>query len=95
MVQKWPNDRSSHISCLREREQQVITLYYEEELTMKQIAGRLEVDESRVSQIHSAALARLRMSIGSLLHPRRATSTDAPQFTFQAKESGTRHTPAN
>jgi RNA polymerase sigma factor for flagellar operon FliA len=83
------------VSCLREREQQVITLYYEEELTMKQIAGRLEVDESRVSQIHSAALARLRMSIGSLLHPRRATSTDAPQFTFQAKESGTRHTPAN
>jgi RNA polymerase sigma factor for flagellar operon FliA len=79
------------VSCLREREQQVITLYYEEELTMKQIAGRLELDESRVSQIHSAALARLRMSIGSLLHPRRATSTVAPQFTFQAKESGPRH----
>jgi RNA polymerase sigma factor for flagellar operon FliA len=79
------------VSCLREREQQVITLYYEDELTMKQIAGRLKVDESRVSQIHSAALARLRMSIGSLLHPRRATSTVAPQFTFQAKESGPRH----
>jgi len=53
------------VSCLREREQQVITLYYEEELTMKQIAERLNVDESRISQIHSAALARLRMSIGT------------------------------
>jgi RNA polymerase sigma factor FliA len=53
------------VSCLREREQQVISLYYEEELTMKQIAERLDVDESRVSQIHSAALTRLRMSIGS------------------------------
>jgi len=79
------------VSCLREREQQVIILYYEEELTMKQIAERLNVDESRVSQIHSAALARLRMRIGSLLRPRSATSTVGPQSTFQAKESGPRH----
>jgi RNA polymerase sigma factor for flagellar operon FliA len=56
------------VSFLREREQQVITLYYEEELTMKQIAERLQVDESRVSQIHAAALARLRMSVYSPLH---------------------------
>jgi RNA polymerase sigma factor for flagellar operon FliA len=51
------------VSCLRAREQQVITLYYEEELTMKQIADRLEVHESRVSQIHATALARLRTSL--------------------------------
>ena len=78
------------VSCLREREQQVITLYYEEELTMKEIAERLQVDESRVSQIHAAALGRLRMSVGSLLHPRRATCTGL-QLTFQAKESGLSH----
>jgi RNA polymerase sigma factor for flagellar operon FliA len=54
------------VSCLREREQQVITLYYEEELTMKQIAERLQVDESRVSQIHATALVRLRTSLYTL-----------------------------
>jgi RNA polymerase sigma factor for flagellar operon FliA len=76
------------VFCLREREQQVIGLYYEEALTMKEIAERLQVDESRVSQIHAGAQARLRMSVGSLLNPRRATSTVSPQLTFRAKESG-------
>ena len=76
------------VSCLRVREQQVIALYYKEELTMKEIAKRLEVDESRVSQIHAAALARLRMSVSSLLHPCRVTPTHGSQFTCQASESG-------
>jgi RNA polymerase sigma factor for flagellar operon FliA len=62
------------LSCLGEREQQVIILYYQHEVTMKQIADRLEVDESRVSQLHSAALARLRTSVNSLLNPRNAIS---------------------
>lgn len=44
------------LSCLCGREQQIIILYYHQELTMKQIADRPEMDESRVSQIHSAAL---------------------------------------
>ena len=79
------------VSCLRVREQQVIALYYKEELTMKEIAKRLEVDESRVSQIHAAALARLRMSVSSLLHPRRVTPTHGSQFTCQASESGPRN----
>jgi len=79
------------VSFLRVREQQVIALYYKEELTMKEIAKRLEVDESRVSQIHAAALARLRMSVSSLLHPRRVTPTHGPQFTCQASESGPRN----
>ena len=76
------------VSCLREREQQVITLYYEEELTMKQIAGRLE--RRRITH-----LADPFGSVGPIenehRHPRRAISTVAPQFTFQAKESGPRH----
>jgi RNA polymerase sigma factor for flagellar operon FliA len=58
------------LSHLRERERQIITLYYQQELTMKQIADRMNVDESRVSQLHSAALARLKASVNCLMHPR-------------------------
>jgi len=60
------------LSRLRERERQIITLYYQHELTMKQIADRINVDESRVSQLHSAALARLRASVNCLMHPSQA-----------------------
>ena len=60
------------LSHLRERERQIITLYYQQELTMKQIADRLNVDESRVSQLHSAALVRLKASVNALLHPHHA-----------------------
>ncbi len=63
------------LSHLRERERQIITLYYQQELTMKQIADRLNVDESRVSQLHSAALVRLKASVDSLLHPRSAATS--------------------
>jgi RNA polymerase sigma factor for flagellar operon FliA len=62
------------LSHLRERERQIITLYYEQEMTMKQIADRLNVDESRVSQLHSAALVRLKASVESLLRPRPAAT---------------------
>jgi len=58
------------LSCLRERERQIINLYYFEELTMKQIAERLRVDESRVSQLHSAAITRLKSNVSGLLNPR-------------------------
>jgi RNA polymerase sigma factor for flagellar operon FliA len=57
------------LSCLPERERQVISLH-SEGLTMKQIAQLMHVDESRVSQIHSGALVRLKASVNSLLHPR-------------------------
>jgi len=51
------------ITSLSEREQQVISLYYVEQLTMQEIADVLEVRQSRVSQIHSAALAKLRENL--------------------------------
>jgi RNA polymerase sigma factor for flagellar operon FliA len=44
---------------LPQRERLVLSLYYFEELTMKEVGRVLGVDESRVSQIHSAAMARL------------------------------------
>ncbi len=48
------------IEELPEVERLVLSLYYYEELTMKEIGLVLEVSESRVSQIHSAALLRIR-----------------------------------
>ena len=48
------------LSELPEREKQVLVLYYYEELTMKEVGAVLGVGESRVSQIHSLAITRLR-----------------------------------
>ena len=48
---------------LPEKERMVLTLYYYEELTMREIGLTLGVVESRVSQIHSSAVVRLRASL--------------------------------
>ena len=49
-----------------EKERLVISLYYVDELTMKEIGSILGVNESRVSQIHSKAVGRLRTSLDFL-----------------------------
>ena len=54
------------IDRLPNRERQVIALYYVEELTMKEIGAVLGVTESRVSQIHTQAVIRLRSCLASL-----------------------------
>lgn len=51
------------IEELPERERLVLSLYYFEELTMKEIGTAIGVVESRVSQIHSAAVLRLRSAL--------------------------------
>lgn len=53
------------LMALPERERQVLTLYYYEELTMKEVGAVLGVGESRVSQIHSLAMSRLRARMGT------------------------------
>ena len=57
------------IDELPERERMVLTLYYFEELTMKEIGLTLGVVESRVSQIHSSAVVRLRSALALLAGP--------------------------
>lgn len=52
------------IEKLPEREKKVIFLYYFEELTLKEISKVLEVSESRVSQLHTKAVSRLRANLG-------------------------------
>lgn len=50
----------STISNLPEREALVLSLYYNDELNLKEIGAVLNVSESRISQIHSQALVRLK-----------------------------------
>jgi len=60
---------SRAVGELQPRERQVLSLYYFEELTMKEVGAVLGVGEARVSQIHSAALVRLRARMRSLIEP--------------------------
>ena len=48
------------IAALPEREQLLMGLYYQEELNLKEIGAVLGVSESRVCQLHSQAVSRLR-----------------------------------
>lgn len=54
------------IDQLPERERLVVTLYYYEEMTMKEIGLALGVVESRVSQIHSSAVLHMRSRLAGL-----------------------------
>lgn len=62
--------------ALPERERQILALYYEEELTMAEIGEVIGVCESRVSQLRSLALSRLRASLKEAL---RLESLPAPR----------------
>lgn len=56
---------ADEIDNLSERERQVISMYYLEEMTLKEIGSVLSITESRVSQIHAQALNRLMVRIKS------------------------------
>lgn len=53
------------LEILTENEKKVITLYYYEELTLKEISRILEVSESRISQLHTKALQKMKNKLGS------------------------------
>lgn len=55
------------IQQLTEKERKVILLYYYEELTLKEISKILTVSESRVSQLHTKALAKMQKSLGGYM----------------------------
>jgi RNA polymerase sigma factor for flagellar operon FliA len=52
------------IDKLSDKEKNVVTLYYYEELTLKEISRIMGVSESRISQIHSKAVMKLGMKLG-------------------------------
>ncbi len=58
---------SETLELLTEKERRVILLYYYEELTLKEISNILEVSESRVSQLHTKALLKMRKRMGNYM----------------------------
>lgn len=52
------------LQMLTDKEQKIITLYYYEELTLKEIANVLEVSESRISQLHTRAIGKMKTKLG-------------------------------
>jgi len=72
------------IERLPERERQILALYYEEELTLAEIGAVIGVGESRVSQLRSLAISRLRtwlresMTGGATIPPRTHRAAGAP-----------------
>lgn len=52
------------LEILTEKEKKVILLYYYEEMTLKEISNILEVSESRISQLHTKALGKMKKSMG-------------------------------
>lgn len=53
------------LETLTEKEKKVIILYYYEDLTLKEISSILEVSESRISQLHTKALQKMRFKLGN------------------------------
>lgn len=52
------------LDLLTEKERKVIMLYYYEELTLKEISNILEVSESRISQLHTKGLQKMKTKMG-------------------------------
>lgn len=56
------------MQMLTEKEQKVILLYYYEDLTLKEISRVLEVSESRISQLHTKALQKMKKKMGPYMN---------------------------
>ncbi len=78
-------------ALLPDREQTVLSLYYEHEMTMKQIGERMGIDESRVSQIHSAAISHMRSKVRKTLQP---TQQGLASLSLVAASNGNGHASA-
>lgn len=81
------------ISRMPEREQLILSLYYQQELTMKEVAEIVGIGVSRVSQIHAAAMVTLRASLGHLSERTTSTLDISPTVchTRTACKSGGNH----
>lgn len=61
--QELIGDLAASIRDLPDREQLILSLYYKEELTMREVSEVLGISESRVCQLHARALSRLRVGV--------------------------------
>jgi RNA polymerase sigma factor for flagellar operon FliA len=62
-IKEIKNSLAEHIERLPEKERLVVSMYYSDEMTMKEIGKVLDITESRVSQIHSQAVIHLRSKL--------------------------------
>lgn len=62
--QELKENLSAAIEKLSDKEKMVISLYYFEDLTLKEISVIMNISESRVSQLHTKAVSRLRTKLG-------------------------------
>jgi RNA polymerase sigma factor for flagellar operon FliA len=67
------------IRGLPEREQMVITLYYHEEMTLREIGEVLDLSEGRICQIFAQAVGRLRTALGVQIREGRGKKTGVEQ----------------
>lgn len=58
---------SEALELLTEKEKKVVVLYYYEDLTLKEISEILQVSESRVSQLHTRALQKMKQRMGNYI----------------------------
>jgi RNA polymerase sigma factor for flagellar operon FliA len=75
------------MNCLSERQRLVLCLYYFNELTMKEVGQVLKVNEARVSQLHSKAIATLRREMNMILEGD-ASQDKKPPHRSSRKEKG-------
>ena len=73
------------VSRMSEREQLILSLYYYEELTMKEVAEVVGIAVSRVSQIHAAAMFKLRISLAHLRETIAPPSGGNPEASHHIK----------
>lgn len=66
MARQMLESLAESIEALPEKERLVVTLYYYEELNLKEIGAVLELSESRISQLHSQAIVRLRAKMKNM-----------------------------
>ena len=55
------------LDLLTEKERKVVLLYYYEDLTLKEISEVMEVSESRISQLHTRAIEKMRVKLGGYI----------------------------
>jgi len=67
-AEEFKNSLAEAISSLPEKEKKIITLYYFEELTYKEIGAVLSISESRVSQLHTKAILKLKARMSLLFN---------------------------
>jgi RNA polymerase sigma factor FliA len=74
------------ITELPEKERNVLSRYYYEELSMKEVGAALGIGESRVSQLHSLAMSRLRVRLRDFLTPADTAIPSTPAGSEHAAE---------